>query len=496
MRTFGRSPKIITLVTLLLLASGQTSSQSRATGQRSLNPDEMYLGRLAGSSRASLARHLALKPGARRLSPHLARLLERRSDLFESRTWVNDTLDTPTQGQSDSAPSQTALGAQPESVPPGFSFVDLGTLGGPQTLVNDMNETGQVVGVSITAEGAFHAFLWDKGIMTDLGVLEGSEDSFAIKINDAGQVLGFSFSPVPCPPDDIDFPPGVICVEPRAWVWEKGVMTRLGQSGAEIWDPVDINERGEVIGNGFARDPFENPIENPFQPLLWGRGVLTALGTLPDGFFASASDINDRGQVVGTSAAADGATHAFLWEEGVMTDLGLINGSRDSNADLINERGQVLGDFSNFPPFRMDLSLWDHDQVTILGLGAAFAVPEGFNVKGQVVGSRAFRTGPFTTGPFRAFFWDNGETTDLTFPGGTTSRAFAINQRGQVAGSSRTARGERHAFLWDRGVLTDLGIPQGGSLSAAVLINESGRLAGQWVTASGEVRAFILTPTQ
>jgi probable HAF family extracellular repeat protein len=33
------------------------------------------------------------------------------------------------------------------------------------------------------------------------------------------------------------------------------------------------------------------------------------------------ADINNRGQIVGSSETADGATHPFLWERGRMIDL-------------------------------------------------------------------------------------------------------------------------------------------------------------------------------
>ena len=37
-----------------------------------------------------------------------------------------------------------------------------------------------------------HAFLWQNGVMTDLGVLPGDEDSGASAINSLGQIVGSS----------------------------------------------------------------------------------------------------------------------------------------------------------------------------------------------------------------------------------------------------------------------------------------------------------------
>ena len=59
------------------------------------------------------------------------------------------------------------------------------------TVASGINDAGQVVGGSFTAAGAQHAFITGpNGVgMTDLGTLGGG-DSFASGINDAGQVVG------------------------------------------------------------------------------------------------------------------------------------------------------------------------------------------------------------------------------------------------------------------------------------------------------------------
>jgi probable HAF family extracellular repeat protein len=72
----------------------------------------------------------------------------------------------------------------------GYTAIDLGTLGGNPGRAWAINEAGQVVGVSGTASGWTHAFLWD-GTMTDLGTM-GGHQSDARAINQAGQVVGSS----------------------------------------------------------------------------------------------------------------------------------------------------------------------------------------------------------------------------------------------------------------------------------------------------------------
>ena len=71
---------------------------------------------------------------------------------------------------------------------------DLGTLGGDISYARAINAHGQVAGVSATAAGETHAFLWDGHMMRDLGTLGGTV-SEAIAINDAGQAVGRATTP-------------------------------------------------------------------------------------------------------------------------------------------------------------------------------------------------------------------------------------------------------------------------------------------------------------
>ncbi len=71
-------------------------------------------------------------------------------------------------------------------------MTDLGTLGGHRSAPLDINEAGQVVGLSRTLSGEQHAFVWDSTHgMRDLGTL-GGDFSSAFEINEAGQVVGGS----------------------------------------------------------------------------------------------------------------------------------------------------------------------------------------------------------------------------------------------------------------------------------------------------------------
>ena len=70
--------------------------------------------------------------------------------------------------------------------------------------------------------------------------------------------------------------------------------------------------------------------------------------------------------------------------------------------------------------------------------------------------------------------------TDLgTFPGGTSSQAYSVNNSGQVAGIAGTAGGATHAFLSGPGggPIQDLGT-FGGAISEGFAVNDAGQVTG------------------
>lgn len=112
------------------------------------------------------------------------------------------------------------------------------------------------------------------------------------------------------------------------------------------------------------------------------------------------------------------------------------------------------------------------------------------NNLGQVVGTSN------VAGGFHAFIWDSGAMTDLgNLPGGETTNSwvYGINDSGQAVGYSDSANGYR-AFRWEAGVLVDLGSISGtGNHSLGFGINAQGTVVGLASGTRGE-RGFAWDP--
>ena len=303
------------------------------------------------------------------------------------------------------------------------------------------------------------------GVNIDLTTL-GGDNSWTNYggINDRGEAVGMAETSVldPNGEDMCAFHTQKTC---RPFLWRDGHIMGLPTLGGNNGQAAAINNREQIVGisETTAPDPGCPPSKQPgttVLPVMWERGEVRALPTLPgepDGFVQG---LNDRGQAVGaTGTCTSFAIHAVLWENDHAFQLADL-GHTGSNAYAINNHGQAVGYVSTT------------DGSTIV-----------------------------------ASFWEDGARGAVTnlgiLPGDGAAFATGVNNRGQVVGSTFNSQGWSRGFIWHDNVMTDLNtlIPKDSNffINAASNINERGQISGMATVLTGpdanKIHAILLTPS-
>ncbi len=262
------------------------------------------------------------------------------------------------------------------------TLTDLGTIANNYSAARDINNNGWIVGES----GPLNTFLYMNNTMTNLGPVIGGLYNRPYAINDIGQIVG-TYDPSP------DY-----SIYGRAYIYDSNnnSMQDIGTLGGKNSVAYAINNSGKVVGYSYNAS-------NIIRAFLYSDNVMTDIGAL--GTYSFATGINDNGQIIGHSNAGSGE-HAFLYSDGIMKDLGTLGGTH-SYAQDINNKGQVVG----------------------------FAYDD--------------------THKYHAFLYESGLMIDLGTLGGDESRATGINEHGKIVGWSKTDAGEIHAVIWQPKVLPE-----------------------------------------
>ena len=227
----------------------------------------------------------------------------------------------------------------------------LPTLGGYNGYAAGMNDRGQVAG---WAENTIHdptcvapqvlqfepvVYGPDRGKIQQLPTFPGDPDGAATDINDQGQVVGISGT---C------FVAVGSFSAARALLWQNGTLTNLGSLGGVAWNtPVAINEDGAVVG--FSDLPGDEDGNPNFHAFIWTKnGGMQDLKTLPGDAISEATGINQEGQVVGVSYGAGFSNpRAVLWQNGKIVDLNTLIPAGSQlyllSANDINDEGVIVG---------------------------------------------------------------------------------------------------------------------------------------------------------
>lgn len=300
-------------------------------------------------------------------------------------------------------------------------------------------------------------------VVQDLGVLSGDSTSGAWGVNANGDVVGWSTGKQGS----------------RAFVYtDRERMTALPSliqsTSVSFSFARDINDNGEIVGTSGAIKGAQG------RAVLWTEGRVFDLGTLYGGESSEGWAINNNGQIVGSSQVGDllGSEHAFLYSpESGMVDL-TPNNEQAAGLD-INDAGTITGYFTASDN-ALHAFLREGSKMVDLGKLAGFDHSTGtaLNEMGVVVGTA---TSPerTTSHMFRSDF--PGEMDDLN---GKLPIAFAlgVNSKRQIVGYMSGA-GTTRAILYTEATgvrdLNSLISPRGGwVLESATDINDSGVIVG------------------
>ena len=201
-----------------------------------------------------------------------------------------------------------------------YTVTDLGTLGGTFSQAFGIYNNGSVVGcATLNGDTALHAFLWRKGVMTDLGTLGGSDTlpySQALNVNDRDEVEGV--------------------------IWQNGEASGLG------FLPGDIVSIGSAISDSGLVTGQSCDSNGNCRGFLWRNGVMTDLGTLVPADspldFPDPTGINSRDQIVGLGVQkSTGELHGFLLTP-TDTEVASENATPAAQGEFSQSRRVILPD--------------------------------------------------------------------------------------------------------------------------------------------------------
>ena len=283
------------------------------------------------------------------------------------------------------------------------AFADLGVLGGGDyTYATSVNDGGTVVGYSgdFAAATGVQAFTWRNGTMTELAGLGGN--SFASQINDSGLIDGSA---------------ATASGQAYAVLWRDGRLTELPGLGGTYSGPIAMNAAGQVAGYSATASGGEDAV-------LWTNGEITDLG--PGQVIA----LNGRGEVLVQVSPVSGPAYTFLWDDGTKIDL-----PAGASANDVNDQGQVVGTYTPAGATTQDGYVWQHGTLTDLGTEDPVAI----NDRGQILALTD------DNGLYDSVVLDHGVTITLTPTSGTSATPAFISDGGWVAG---TTEANASATVW------------------------------------------------
>lgn len=313
-----------------------------------------------------------------------------------------------------------------------YSATDLGADFWPIKL----NDIGQIVGERFDSEtGQRQGVLLDGGNAT-LITHPDADNVFVHGLNNFGQVVGSGREYVG---------------RDHAFIWDTvGGWRFIEPPGVESSFATDINDAGQIVGHLFGEAAVWQP-----------TGEILRLGHL-GGFYSEAMAINDAGAVVGISGLDPRGfqQHAFVWRDNLIRDLEvhqtIATGYQEfASATDINITGTVVGGAVAYYEYTSHLEAPSYGFVSTASDGLKLLLQThlfAINDRNQAVGERFVADPQYGPDIWGAVLFENGQTHDLNDLAIASdfylARAVDINEQGQIL-----VQGWRKSTSPDRSVL-------------------------------------------
>ncbi|MGK2963754.1 MAG: hypothetical protein ACSLFK_16660, partial [Gemmatimonadaceae bacterium] len=265
------------------------------------------------------------------------------------------------------------------------------------------------------------------------------------------------------------------------WTKTDGLTLMSEPAGVRRVSPTDVNSRGDVVGSMLV----ESGGTTVWHAFIWSPsrgysdlGAAIAEPGEPVGD-SRATAIDDDGTVAGYYYVGR-VKHAFLWTEA--TGVRFLPIQLPYLGGIFVDFGRVAGNLYlggiHATPYRLDLTSNRLEELSFSSeVGGSV---NGLNAKGEAVGYDGYLDHGFG-GSADAVMWDASGQKTTAMACGTENDCFAylhgINLHGVALGTVRRNYGDTRVFRWSRSAGVEfLDIPDPSPDNGAVAVNDDGTM--------------------
>jgi probable HAF family extracellular repeat protein len=244
--------------------------------------------------------------------------------------------------------------------------------GNPSTVAFGVNDHGQVVGSYYISNG-WLGYVYDvpKGVLTPLHPGLPGGGCVARAINNAGMVVGNRT------PESTN-----------AFIWQNGVFTDLGFMNGPNSEAMAMSENGIVVG--WTGTTSWHPSARGF---MHHAGGTTVLPPIPGGLNSALVSIDGKGKAAGYGYLTPTSPRALLYQNSVISVLFPASGFLNSFAYDVSESGLVIGESRTLPNGQniAAATMWRHgvgsnlNSLIPTASGVVLKAAMAINARGQIL---------------------------------------------------------------------------------------------------------------